>query len=220
MTSPIWPHLRALLVTAHVLAVIACAFPSPTGGMNRSTWKDPTVQGEMSAWAQRLSLDPEVLEDHLWEAATRYMAVRKSVLEPLEPYYEHAGTYQAWHMFVAPHRNPARLYVDVSEDHGQGPTWRLLYISRHPELRWKAELFDHSRTRAALFRYSWRHYRSPFKKLGQWLAAEAAVAFPAADQLRLRWLRYQTPSPEQVLTSSEPEGAFERPMHFELEAYR
>ena len=220
MSPTIWPHLRALLVTAHIVAVLVCAFPSPSGGMNRSTWKNPTVQAEMSAWAQRLSMDPEILEDHLWEMAKRYMAARKGVLAPFAAYYEHAGTYQAWHMFIAPHRNPARLYIDLSEDGDQGESWRLLYISRHPELRWRAELFDHSRSRAALFRYSWSHYRSPYRKFGKWLAAEAAAEFPAASQLRLRWLRYQTPSPEQVLTSSEPEGTFERPMLFKLEAYR
>lgn len=220
MLTSIWPHLRALLITAHVVAVLLCAFPSPSGGMNRSAWKDPTVQAEMNTWAQRLSLDPDDLEEHLWALATRYMGAREKVLEPLEPYYQHAGTYQAWHMFVAPHRNPARLYIDLSEDSGQGETWRLLYISRHPSLRWRADLLDHSRSRAALFRYSWRHYRSPYKKLGQWLAAEAAAAFPAASQLRLRWLRYQTPSPEQVLSGNEPEGTFERPLLFELESYR
>ena len=220
MLHHLWPHLRALLVTAHVVAVLICAFPSPTGGMNRSAWRDPTVQAELGAWAQRLSMDPAVLEDHLWEIATRYMAAREGVLQPLAPYYTHAGTYQAWHMFVAPHRNPARLIIDLAEDGAAGRTWRTLYISRHPELRWKATLFDHSRSRAALFRYSWRHYRAPYKRLGQWLAAEAAAEFPAASHLRLRWLRYQTPTPEQVLTDRVPEGAYERPLQFALEVYR
>ena len=97
--------------------------------------------------------------------ATRYTAARKKVLEPFEPYDQYAGTDQSWHMFVAPHRNPARLYIDLSNDSGQPSTWRLLYVSRHPELRWKSEVFDHSRGRAALFRYSWRHYRAPIVHL-------------------------------------------------------
>lgn len=194
-----------MLVTAHIIAVLAGAFPSPSGGMNRSAWKDPTVQAEMTAWGERLSIPPDELEAHLWEIATTFMAGRKQVLAPFQPYYSHAGTYQAWHMFVAPHRNPARLHIELNDGEG----WQTIYISRDPALTWKAELLDHSRARAALFRYSWKHYRGTFRRLGRWLAAEAASDFPDAERMRLRWYRYRTPTPQQVRDDEIPTGRFE-----------
>ncbi|MDG1479562.1 MAG: hypothetical protein P8R54_08220 [Myxococcota bacterium] len=211
-----WPHLRALLVTAHIIAVFAVAFPSPTGGMNRSTWKNPTVQAEMAAWGARLSIPPDELEANLWTLAKTFMEGRKVVLAPFQPYYSHAGTHQAWHMFVAPHRNPARLHIDID----RGEDWETIYISRDPTLTWKAPLLDHNRARAALFRYSWRHYRGSFRKLGQWLASEAASDFPRADRMRLRWYRYQTPTPRQVADNTIPAGHFESARIHNLAALR
>ena len=221
MPSALWPHLRALLVMTHIIAVVAAAFPSPSGGMQRSAWKDPTVQAEFEAWADRLSMDQADLESHLWEIATRAMSVRTTVLKPFQPYYDHLGTYQTWHMFVAPHRNPAKLYIDVQTGAGLAEaSWELVYISRDPQLRWQAPLMDHSRARAALFRYSWKHYRSPYRKFGQWLARQAATDFPDATHLRLRWFRYRTPTPRQVQTDRVPEGKFERELRYTLEDLR
>jgi hypothetical protein len=216
MPPSLWPHLRAALVTAHIVAIFACAFPSPSGGMNRSSWRDPTVQAEIAAWGERLSVPPDVLEEHLWSLATAFMGLRKKALAPFQPYYHHAGTWQAWHMFVAPHRNPARLHIDIDRD----GTWETVYISRDPQLRWRAELFDHSRGRAALFRYSWRHYRVPFRHLGEWLARKAAEDFPDASRMRTRWYRYRTPTPEEVRTDTAPAGRFEASQVFSLEEYR
>ena len=146
------------------------------------------------------------------------MSIRQSVLSPLNPYYEHAGTWQSWHMFVGPHRNPAKLYIDLDVSGQEG--WQPLYTSRHPEHRWKADLMDHSRTRAALFRYSWRHYRTPYRKFSHWLAQQAADEFPDGKRLRLRWYRYQTPTPTQVLSDTVPAGKFERMSVITLAEYR
>ena len=49
-----WPHIRALLISVHVLAVILGALPAPSGGMKRGAWRDPTVQDEFAAWRGRL----------------------------------------------------------------------------------------------------------------------------------------------------------------------
>ncbi|MFT5680103.1 MAG: hypothetical protein ACI8RZ_001008 [Myxococcota bacterium] len=212
----IWPHLRALLVTAHILAVFAGAFPSASGGMNRSSWKDPTVQSEITAWGERLSIPPDELEEHLWEIATVFMGARKDVLAPFQPYYHHAGTYQAWHMFVAPHRNPARLHIEIDRE----GVWETIYISRDPEHAWKAELLNHSRARAALFRYSWKHYRGTLKRFGQWIAGEAAADFPDSERMRLRWYRYTTPTPQQVHTDTAPVGHFEAARVYSLSELR
>lgn len=207
MPSTLWPHIRALLIAAHIAAVIVSAFPSPSGGMTRSAWKDPTVQAELSVWAQRLSMETAVLEEHLWDLAVAFMSVRKTALKPFKPYYQHAGTYQAWHMFVAPHRNPAKL--EIALDYGS-EDWTLIYRARDPEYAWKAEVFDHNRARAALFRYSWKHYRTPYRQLTDWLAGQAAAEFPEAERIRLRWYRYRTLSPERVRAGEVSTGSHER----------
>ena len=106
-------NLLALLVAAHLLAITLQALPAPGGGMSRSTWKDPTVQAEFDAWRVRLNGwgwdgTTAQLEDQLWDFAKGFMERRDQVLTPFKPYYKHAGTTQAWRMFVAPHRYPAR----------------------------------------------------------------------------------------------------------------
>ena len=46
-------HLRAAFVAFHVVAILTLALPSAGAGMGRSAWKDPTVQAEFRAWADR-----------------------------------------------------------------------------------------------------------------------------------------------------------------------
>src|SRR5947209_12697273 len=94
--------------------------------MDRANWADPTVQAELAVWARRLSVAPADLENALWRFATRYMAARDRALAPFDLYYEWCGTYQSWRMFVAPHRHPTRLHVDVRE----GDEWRTVFIER------------------------------------------------------------------------------------------
>ena len=48
-------HLRALLISLHIVAVGAMAMPNPAGFMSRSAWKLPMVQDELMAWAARLT---------------------------------------------------------------------------------------------------------------------------------------------------------------------
>ncbi len=216
MQSSLWPHLRALLITAHILAVIAAAIPAPAGGMRRSAWKDPTVQGELQAWADRLGVEEKTLEDGLWEVAGEYMKTRQKILAPLRPYYRYLGTDQPWRMFVAPHRRPAKLHIDIERD-GQ---WSPIYIARDPQHAWRGDLLDSARFRAALFRYSWKHYRSSFRQFASWIASAAAADFPSASRVRLRWYRYKTPSPAQVREDNIPTGAFEHALVFDLSERR
>ena len=51
-----WAHVRGALVLLHVVAVLVLALPNTGGSVaNRSSWKNPTVQGELRVWASRLS---------------------------------------------------------------------------------------------------------------------------------------------------------------------
>jgi len=204
-----WPHIRALLISVHVLAVILGALPAPSGGMKRGAWRDPTVQDEFAAWRGRLAavgveVDAQAFEDQLWAFATRFMAVRGVVLKPFGPYYRHFGTLQTWRMFVAPHRYPARLHIDIFEN----GRWVNVYEEQHPGPDWKQHLLEQDRFRSALFRYSWASYERSYRQLAAWIAKAAAVDYPEATAVRLRWFKYKTLPPAAAAAGATPTGEF------------
>jgi hypothetical protein len=204
-----WPHLRALLISLHVLAVILGALPAPSGGMKRGAWRDPTVQDEFAAWRGRLAavgleVDAQTFEDELWAFATRFMAARAVVLKPFGPYYRHFGTLQTWRMFVAPHRYPARLHIDIYEN----GHWVNVYEEQNPGPDWKQGLLEQDRFRSALFRYSWASYERSYRQFAAWIAKAAAVDYPEASAVRLRWFKYKTLPPAQAAAGVEPTGSF------------
>jgi len=192
-------HLRALLVGFHLVAVGLMAVPAPEGAMNRENWKDATVQAELQTWTHKLShigisVTVPQLEHHLWGTGRALNQQRTQLLEPFQPYYQFAGTHQSWRMFVAPHRFPAKLEVDIKEK----GTWKTIFRQNDPELAWQGQLFNDSRMRSILFRYSWSTYRKHYRQLGRWVANQAGRDFPDARMVRLSWFKYQTLSPEQV----------------------
>jgi hypothetical protein len=203
-------HLRTAFVLFHVLAVWVMAFPAPSGGMVRSTWKDPTVQAEFEAWRERLAgwgwqTTPEGFEDGLWALASAWMDVRAGLLVPFSPYYDCCGTWQSWRMFVAPHVYPTRLHVDVHTAEG----WQPVFAERSDAHTWLRPVFDHDRMRSATFRYAWSKYARSYGELVRWLAKRAAADFPAADQVRVRYLRGRSPTPEEVRAGVTPETSWE-----------
>ena len=201
----LWPHVRAALLLFHVTAVVLAAIPAPEGGMQRSAWKDPTVQGEFDEWYTRVRQlgyrgDRARFEEGLWSFAVAYSKVRGKVLAPFRPYYRYAGTGQGWRMFVAPHRFPARLSIDL---HRNG-TWENVYVERSTTATWLANVLDHDRMRSATFRYSWPQYGKTYSQFCAWIQTRARVDFPDADRLRVRYFKYRTRSPEEV-RANEPE---------------
>ncbi|MEQ1503273.1 MAG: hypothetical protein ABMB14_13635 [Myxococcota bacterium] len=167
--------------------------------MNRTAWRQPTVQGEFAAWTARLNgfgiaiTTPE-LEELLWAFAERYEGWRAVVLAPFDPYFLYCGTWQSWKMFVAPHRFPGRLEIEV--DRGSG--WEPAYVARSREHAWMASWLDHDRFRAATFRYAWEMYKTPRAQFADWVAVQAREAFPDARRVRVSFVRYRTRSPEEV----------------------
>ncbi len=214
-------HLRGVLVILHLLAITLVALPAPEGGMDRQTWKDPTVGGELAAWTERLNgwsiavTEPQ-LEDHLWHFSTGYMHARERVLEPFRSYYDYCGTYQSWRMFVAPHRYPTRLHIDVEEQGG----WRPVYLERDRAHDWLGSQLDHHRFRSAIFRFGWHGYEHEYNRFAHWVVGRAAHDFPEAAQVRIRLSKYRTLSPEEVRTGRRPEADFVQPVVLPLEALR
>lgn len=216
-----WPTARAALITAHLVAIGVCAFPAPVGGMNRSSWRDPTVHAELEAWRARLGdvglqRTSKQFEDDLWRAMTEFMAVREAVVSPFDRYYALTGTWQSWRMFVAPQRYPARLSVDVYED----GSWKPLFEERSDTATWHRELFDHDRLRAAIFRYSWPKFSREWRVFADWLGERAAQERPQAEKLRARFYRYRTLSPQEAAAGVELDGKFEHEVVIDLASKR
>lgn len=221
MLRRLWPQLRAALVALHVLAVVGLATPTPGAGMRRSAWKDPTVQEEFEAWTGRLhrlgvQISQKELEDFLWDFAVGWESRRSAVLAPARPYARYLGVDQSWRMFVAPHRYPTRLSVEVFE-HGQ---WRLVYEERSPDATWLGWALDHDRTRSVIFRFGWSHYRRQYQQFARWVAARAAADFPEAERVRLRMFKYRTQSPQEVLEDAPIDGHYQQDQVFDLAELR
>lgn len=202
------PHLRAAFVLFHLAAVILMAVPAPAGGMKKAAWQDPTVQAEFAVWVNRFNalgaeLTPAEFEQRLWDFSVGFMDARNAVLKPFRPYYHWCGTWQTWRMFIAPHRFPARLEIDLSEERGE---YRTLYAARSDEHTWLRPQLDHGRMRAAMFRYGWSSYGRSWEQFADWAAVRAAAEFPEAEHLRLRMWKYKTPTPAQVRAGEEPAG--------------
>lgn len=197
--------LVAAFVAYHLAAVTLQSLPSAGSGLNRTAWKDATVQAEFAVWADRLGavgvpITVPELEERLWGLAHGVERVRGAVLAPFAPYYRYCGTWQSWRMFVAPHRYPGRLEIRV--DRGQG--WEPLYLARSDDHAWRRAWFDHDRMRAAVFRYGWPHYKAARRHFTDWVARQVAADLPEARRVEVSFLRYRTPSPEEARAGVEP----------------
>jgi hypothetical protein len=212
----LWPHVRAALVLVHVVAVVALAVPSLRAGLDRESWKDPTVQAELRAWADRFGIEPSDFEDRAWRFALAWSELQQKITEPFQPYREYVGVRQPWVMFVAPQTYPARVEIDLLE----GGTWRTLYRERSSEHEWNRRLFDHDRMRSAFFRFAWDRYATSYREFTEWVARQAARDFPSGVAVRVRMYRSRTPTPEEVKEGRIPAGRYEKSMVQPLGRFR
>lgn len=214
-------HLLGLFVIAHLAAVILEGIPDPGVGLKRSAWRDQTVQQEFEVWAGFLSrFGGEVtvmgLQDQVWSVAKGFTDFRAALVRPFRPYRDYIGVRQPWRMFVAPHRFPTALVIDVHED----DQWRIVYADRSPEYTWRVGTFGHDRMRAAIFRYGWPSYARIYGDFGRWVAGLAATDFPDARYVRVRMFRRRTPSPEEVRAGDIPPGEYQQQLLLALERFR
>lgn len=216
-----WPQIRAILITFHLVAVILKAIPAPEGAMNRADWKNATVQAEFKDFTQKLNavgidITQKELETELWGISKKYMSARKGVLKPFKKYYRFAGADQNWRLFVAPHMYPSKLNIEILVDE----EWQTVYQPFNSEMRWQAHLIENSRFRPSIFRYSWPRYKRHYHAFGEYLGKQAADDFPEAIRLRTRWWTARSPSPEQVLNNTQPEGKWKYALIFDLDEIR
>ncbi len=213
---PWFAHLRGVLVGLHVMAICVLSLPDLSGALDRRAWKAATVQDEIRVWAGRLSISPPELEDRLWSIAIAWTELRKTLMRPFAPYAEYIGVRQRWRMFAAPNRVPARLRIAVKIE-GE---WRVVYEARSDTYTWQASRFDTERIRVTIHDASWPHHDPAYRRLGAWIADEAARDFPDATQVRLSFVRARTPTPEQVRAGTSSAQKEERPLVFDLEDRR
>ena len=200
-----WKHLRAALVLAHILAMVLLAIPAPVGGTDRATWKNPTAQLEFATYAGFLGLPPAEFEDKLYALAIFYMDLRAIWLRPVEPYVRITGTEQPWRMFVGPDRFPPRFQVQFRP---AGAEYVTLYEERSEQYDWHEEFFRQERVRSYTYRYAWPEYGYSQAQNCTWLARRVFAEKPEAAEVRCRFWKQKTPSPEQVLAGAplEPGG--------------
>jgi len=210
------------LIVAHIVAISIMAFPSPGGGLNRRDWKQPTVQAEFDAWNERLRAfgwtgTSSELQDELYGIARSYASAHHQLKKPFYRYYECCGTAQSWRMFVAPHMHPSRFQLRIRQE----KVWYVIYEARDPDHRWMGHVLDHDRMRSVLFRYGWgKKYPKTYEQLGDWLARHAAVDFPDAEVLQVRYASYRSLSPEQVRSGERPKIRWQRSRIIQLGPFR
>ena len=218
----IWPHVVALYVLFHVAGTVISSAPSTDGLMKRSYWKNPTVQDEFAAWSQLLQgwgidIDAAELEARAWRLAESWERIHTKAKSPFRRYQRYTGTYQSWRMFVAPHRYPTRLHVDMRTAEGE---WTPLYVRGSAEFTWRGRQLGHIRMRSALFNYFWNRRPGDYDQFVRWLATRAAEDHPNAVEIRVRTYSFHTLSPQEVRSGQQPDGSFTRSTTLSAEALR
>lgn len=215
-------HLRAVLISLHIVAVVLVALPNPSGFMKRSMWKLPMVQDELEAWAERMTAvgiphTAESLEEAVWKDFQQVVTVRKAVLRPFRPYYKYCGTNQSWALFGIPQRYPSWLHIDLKS---ADEDWSPIYVSRDSRLDWRRGMLDEERYRSFLVYSARESNHRRFVRIGKWLAGMAAEDFPEAEAVRLRWRDQRTLTPAQIRRGRTAEPTFRSEITFELAELR
>jgi hypothetical protein len=203
-----WRHVRAAFVLFHLCAIFVAGMPSTDSALKRSAWKDPTVRGELDAWAARLGFEEPALEDRLYTFAVAWAAGRRQLERPFSPYLKLTATDQTWQMFVAPHMFPTRFEIAV--DRGDG-AWDTVFQERSPTATWNAELFGVERFRATIFRWGWGAYAVPYHTGCAALAARLFAEDTTTTKVRCRFWKARSPTPEEARDHVDPPGKYVYP---------
>lgn len=203
-----WPHVRAVLVAAHLVAVTAPALPAPQhAALEAEVWRKETVRRELAAWSRRLGrvgveATPAELEARARRLCAGWVAARDVVLRPFGPYYTYCGTDQSWKLFTGAPHEASRLCVDVRE----GGQWRAVFIERDEERAWLGGLMGHHRVRPVVMAMSDGLFPDEYRQFAAWLARRAAADFPGADAVRVRYVKARIPTAAEARAGQRPAG--------------
>ena len=207
-------HALGLFVLYHLGAVLLGSVPAAVGGVNRKSWKNPTVAAELDTWHSTLSEaglvgDRESFEAGLFKLAVQTVRFHKKLTAPFQPYYSLAGTKQGWRMFIAPMTRPAALRIE-GQWTAEGE-WEPLYVHHSDEHDFAATQLRYSRTRPVLFAIAWPRNKGRYARFGRTLAGRAFEEHPELRAVRLVWERRRSPGPR---ARKPPKIVRERPIEF------
>ena len=210
MRERAWPHVRALLILFHVGMVVVMSLPTPDALLGGMGWESANVQAELARWVEGLqgvgvSTTPEALGQDVREAAESYRDVHAGLAAPFSAYSRGSGARQGWVMFAKPQRHPAELHIDLSD----GTTWRPLYRPHSSTHDFWGERLRHHRMRKQLGRFARTFDMPTYDRLAEFLARQAALAYPEERLVRVRLYRYATLRPEAVRAGETPIGEYE-----------
>jgi hypothetical protein len=202
----LWPHLRAGLLLAHLVAITLMALPAPLGADRASSYEGPQAEEELARVASALRrvglrVTPDQIAEASLRSARRILAVRRAALLPFEPYYALAGTTQGYRMFSGVALYSDRLWIEAQIDGG----WRTLYLARDPEHDWHALALDHELPRSLLYRYPTRRYRKRWAAFAEVLADDVFAEVPKASRVRLSWLHSRVQTHAESREGTVPE---------------
>jgi hypothetical protein len=197
LAKRVWPHVVAVFVVFHVLAVTINTIPDVRQGLDRRSWQDGRARREIQMWADRLGMQREDLEKVLAQVGTSYQETRSSIVAPFDPYMRFTGMKQAWAMFGAGTAESDRFGLrmrrcaldDVSCD------WEDLYIHADDKATWRSNVLGHPRLRSAIFRWSWPGGKAAYHRGCDAIAFLVLKDFPDAAVVQCRFERSQLPSP-------------------------
>jgi hypothetical protein len=219
--APVWPHLRTLFIAFHVAAVVVLSLPAPRVMLDSRGWESENTRLELVRWSERLrQLGIDTTAERFGAAvrrlAERYLRVRTVITAPFTQYSRWTGTIQGWAMFAAPQKYPAELHIDILE----GGTWRPIYRPHSAEHDFWGARFRHNRMRKQLGRFARTFHSDTYDRLAQYVAREAALAYPQARAIRVQLWRYETLSPEAVRAGQTPTGRYEETRRFNARTLR
>lgn len=205
-THPAWPHARAALIAAHVVGVVLASIPAPSSyGTKDSAWSQPTVRGEVEAWARRFSsvgldVTPDGLASTLQGVSRAWRDGRRALLAPWLFVQRHTGTTQTWTMFTAPDRHPTVFSLELK----RGDRFDPVYVLGDDAHRWRSDLLDEHRVRRAMFSFGWHDDPARFERFCDRVAALAFVDHPDANAARCRLVRTTTLDPDELRARKAP----------------
>ncbi len=210
--SAAWPHLRAILIALHLVAIVALSLPRPGSLLNERAWQSRNTQTEMVRWSSVLrsvgiTQSPEALAHNLRALATRYAGVYHTIIAPFRRYERLSQARQGWQMFATPQKSPAELHIDMRE--GPSQPWLPLYRP-HSEVHdaWRNRL-THNRLRKLQGRFARSFRPDTYDALARFIAGHMARDYPEASDIRIRLGRYDTLPPERVRAGQRPVMRYE-----------
>jgi hypothetical protein len=197
------PHLRAAVIALALLGSLVHALPLPPP-ISEADLKEAWRQHDIGMWQRWLgSIGFDVTKERLEELLVRSTALSDKVddtLEaPFEPVFDFLAIDQAWALFASATTRPDRVIVEVQ----RGEAWEVIFRRGDPCCTWRDPVMRYRRVRG-IWDGQKKSPRPAYRRMTEWIAAEAFVDYPDATAARVGLERTHTVYPWE-----EPDPAVE-----------